>query len=131
MGNWKLDVKEGGIGNSGIPVAVKETSGDRKTTFKLTKADLGTLVIMAKAYAALATKTADVVGNKAINDYPKYDASRARVKTTEELGKDKRVDELTADMMKLSKAHHDMYKFIVKHAIDMAEAINAVVNKAI
>lgn len=137
MGNWKLEMKDGSIGTSGIPVAVKETSGDRKTSFNLTKADLGNFIVMAKTYAAIAKKAAETIGDTAVEEYPSFQHARARALPMKDIGRiqgdwgdEKEIDALAEDMLKVSKAHHDAYKFIVKHALDMAEALVAVVNKA-
>lgn len=138
MGNWKLEMKEGTIGASGIPVAVKESSGDRKTTFNLTKADLSSLLVMAKAYAAVAKKAAETTGERAVEEYPSVETARNRALPYSDVsriisswGDESKIDDLADDMVKLAKAHHDAYKFIVKHALDMAEALISVVNKAI
>lgn len=138
MGNWKLTTKEGSIGVSGIPVAVKETSGDRRTSFTLNKSDLASLLVMAKTYASIANKTAETVGNKAVDEYPSIDQARTRAlpllgtgRIFGDLNDEGEIDDLASDMVEASKAHHDAYKFIVKHALDMSEALIAVVNKAI
>lgn len=137
MGNWKLEMKEGSIGQSGIPVAVKETSGDRKTSFKVTKADLSNLLLMAKTYTALARKSAETTGEKALKEIPAQFHQRARILPVMDGGRvlgdkddEKAIDSLATDVQQVAKAHNDVYKFIVKHALDMAEAIIAVVNKA-
>lgn len=138
FGGWVLEFKEGSIGDSGIPVAVKQKSGDRKTSFKLTKADLSNLLLMAKTYAAVAKKAAETVGDKAVEEIPAILHQQHRAlpisdqsRILGEWGDEKKIDELVDGMMKLSKAHHDVYKFIVKHCLDVAEAIISVVNKAI
>lgn len=138
MGNWKLTMKDGAFGVSAIPVPVKETSGDRHTSFKLTKADLSSLLLMAKTYTALATKLADTVGDKVIDDMSAIKKQRSRAlpiggasRVTATEVDEKRIDELCTDLGKIAAAHRDMYQFVTKHALDMADAINAVVKKAI
>lgn len=139
MGNWKLEMKDGSVVEAGIPVAVKETSGDRKTTFNLTKADLANLVLMAKTYAAIARKAAETVGDKAVKEKPSlskqreralpYSTSKTRVSSSHT--EEKEIDDLVDQLIVLSKSHHDMYEFVVKHALDTAEALLGVVKKAI
>lgn len=137
FGGWKLEFKEGGIGDSGIPVAVRNKSGDRKTSFKLTKADVSNLLLMAKTYAAIAKKAAETTGDKAVEEIPAIQHQKVRAhpihdtsRVQGEWGDEKKLDELTDGMLTLSRAHHDVYKFIVKHALDVAEAIVSVANKA-
>lgn len=134
MGNWKLTMPEEG---AKIPKAVKEKSGDRKTTFKLTKSELGAILVMAKAYAALAKKTAETAGTRAVEGVPAIHRARERALpvngSTRAVGKDvdeKQVDELASELVSIHKAHHGIYKFVVQHALDMADALVAVVNKA-
>lgn len=134
MGNWKLVMPEEG---AKIPKAVKEKSGDRKTTFKLTKSELGSILVMAKAYAALAKKTAETAGARAVEGVPAIHRARERALpvngSTRAVGKDvdeKQVDELASELVSTHKAHHNIYKFVVQHALDMADALIAVVNKA-
>lgn len=138
MGNWKLEMKEGSAVEAGIPVAVKETSGDRKTTFNLTKADLANLMLMAKTYAAIARKAAETVGDKAVKEIPSLSKQRERAlpngsnsRISESNAQEKEIDDLVSELIVLSKSHHDMYRFIVKHALDTAEALIGVVKKAI
>lgn len=139
MGNWKLDMKEGSVVEAGIPVAVKETSGDRKTSFNLTKADLANLMLMAKTYAAIARKAAETVGDKAVKEKPSLIKQRNRAlpvgtsnsRVSDNSAQEKKIDNLVSELIVLSKAHHDMYQFVVKHALDTAEALIGVVKKAI
>lgn len=137
FGGWKLEFKDGPIGDSGIPVAVKNKSGDRKTSFKLTKADVSNLLLMAKTYAAVAKKAAETTGDKAVEEIPAIQHQKVRAhpihdtgRVQGEWGDEKKLDELTDAMLTLSKAHHDVYKFIVKHCLDVAEALVSVASKA-
>lgn len=137
FGGWKLEFKQGDIGDSGIPVAVRNKSGDRKTSFKLTKADVSNLLLMAKTYTALAKKCAETTGDKAVEEIPaqRHQEDRAlpfggATRVQGEWADESKVDDLVSAMMTLSKAHHDVYKFIVKHCLDVAEALIAVASKA-
>lgn len=145
LGGYKLEMRtaESGsrtdkleaLGHTGIPVGVKASKSSESATYKLSKGDIANLLKMAKTYVGIARKLADTTGDRAVRDVTKIRTTRDRALP---VGADSRVkgDELGVDAlataMRLSaKAHVDLYKFITKHCVEVADACCGVAKKAI
>lgn len=123
------------LGHNGIPVGVKANKSPEGGTYKLTKGDIANLLKMAKTYVALARKLANTTGDRAVNSVTKIRTTRDRalpIAVDTRVKGDERGVDATATAMKLAaKAHVDLYKFITKHCVEVADACCGVAKKAI
>lgn len=146
LGGNKLVIKEAGAGTElaeritnmarrAVPVVVKDGKGTNSTQ-KLSKGDVANLLKMAKAYVALATKLAGTTGERAVSSVSKIRLTRERAlpfSTEGRLrgGDEKAIDATASAMELIAKSHNDLYKFVTKHCIDVADALCGVAKKAI
>lgn len=146
LGGFKFELKDAtagselkdkilNMGRRAVPVVVKEGKGE-KTSQKLSKGDTLNLLKMAKAYVALADKLADTVGDRAVDNVSKLRLTRERalpigVEGRIRGGDEKAIDAAASALEITAKAHNDLYKFITKHCIDVADALCGVSKKVI
>lgn len=144
LGGYKLQLKEATGGSElkdkvlnmarrAVPVVVREGKG-KNTTQKLSKGDVANLLTMAKAYVALADKLATTVGDRAVDKLSDLKAARSKAAPAVAEGKvrggDEKAISAACDAAEIiSKANHDLYKFITKHCIDVADALCGVAKK--
>ncbi|ABY62989.1 virion structural protein [Pseudomonas phage 201phi2-1] len=144
LGGFKFELKEatGGdtlkdkilnMGRRAVPVIVREGKGTN-TSQKLSKGDVANLLTMAKAYTALANKLADTTGDRAVDNISKIRLTRERALPIAVEGRVRGGDEAAIDAAAsaleiVAKAHNDMYKFVTKHCIDVADALCGVAKK--
>lgn len=144
LGGYKLELKDanGGdtlkdkilnMGRRAVPVVVKEGKGD-KSTQKLSKGDVANLLKMAKAYVALADKLADTTGDRAVDNVSKIRLTRERalpiaVEGRVRGGDEEAIDAAASALEMVAKAHNDLYKFVTKHCVDVADALCGVAKK--
>lgn len=145
LGGYKLEIREGSgsdraekieaLGHTGIPVGVKVTKESDTTEFTLTRGDLANLLKMAKTYVGIARKLANTTGDRAITLSTKVRTTRNRalpvVADTRIRGDEVGVDSAATAMKLLAQSHLDLYKFITKHCVEVADALCGVAAKAI
>ncbi len=144
LGGYKLELKDAkagdtlkdkvlDIGRRAVPVVVKSGKGE-KSSQKLSKGDVTNLLKLAKAYVALADKLADTTGDRAVDNVSKIRLTRERALPLAVEGRVRGGDEAAIDaaasaMEMIAKAHNDMYKFVTKHCVDVADALCGVAKK--
>jgi len=144
LGGYKFELKDttGGdtlkakilnMGRRAVPVVVREGKGTNSSQ-KLSKGDVSNLLTMAKAYVALAKKLADTTGDRAVENVGKIRLTRERALPVAVEGRIRGGDEAAIDAAAsaleiVAKAHNDMYKFVTKHCIDVADALCGVAKK--
>jgi len=152
-GGRKLVKAEGGEGGdtrgtlkafskSAIP-SVGSGSVEKVGEVTLTKADLGKLVGLAKAYAALANKAADSTGVAALGELKTVRNKTDRANGANSLitgrnagaeatswseGKD--LDALATNLPKYLQNHIAVYRFVNGHALSVAQSLLALVKQA-
>lgn len=145
LGGCKLEIREAGgssrndkleaLGHTGIPVGVKSGKTSESSTYKLSKGDIANLLKFAKAYVAIARKLADTTGDRAVSSVSKIRTTRDRAlpigADSRVKGDEQGVDALATAMKLSAQAHVDLYKFITKHCVDVADACCGVAKKAI
>lgn len=146
LGGYKLELKDANTGDTmkdkilnmgrrSVPVVVKGGKGSNRS-FKLSKGDVTNLLMMAKAYVALADKLAGSTGDRAVDNVSKIRAARdassaAAVKGNVEGGDYAGADATAHALEMVSKAHNDLYKFVTKHCVDVSEALCGVAKRFI
>lgn len=144
LGGYRLEIRdESGsdrsekieaMGHNGIPVGVKSGKAGDNTTYTLSKGDVVNLLKMAKTYVGIARKLANTTGDRAISLGTKVRTTRNRalpvLADTRVRGDEHGVDAAATAMKLLAKAHVDLYKFITKHCVEVADALCGVAKKA-
>lgn len=146
LGGYKLELKDAvkgdalkdrilSVGRTAIPVVIKDGKGG-STSANLTKGDIANLLKLAKAYVAIAEKLAKTTGERAAENVGKIRLTRERALPVVVEGRIRSNDEVAVDAVATSltfvtQAHNDLYKFVTKHCIDTAEALNGIAKKAI
>lgn len=144
LGGYRLELKDAKAGDSlkdkiidmgrrAVPVVVKEGKGE-KSTQKLSKGDVANLLKMAKAYVALAVKLAETTGDRAVDNVSKIRLTRERALPISVEGRVRGGDEAAIDaaasaLEMIAKAHNDLYKFVTKHCVEVADALCGVSKK--
>lgn len=143
LGGYKLEMRDQSgsdrtdkieaLGHNAIPVGVKSSNAGDGSTYKLSKGDIANLLKCAKTYVGIARKLANTTGDRAVNSVSKIRTTRDRAlpiaADTRVKGDEYGVD-ATATAMKLAaKAHVDLYKFITKHCVEVADACCGVAKK--
>lgn len=144
LGGYRLELKDakaGGalkdkiidMGRRAVPVVVKEGKGE-KSYENLSNGDVSNLLKMAKAYVALAVKLADTTGDRAVDNVSKIRLTRERALPVATEGRVRGGDEAAIDaaasaLEMIAKAHNDLYKFVTKHCIEVADALCGVSKK--
>lgn len=145
LGGCKLEMREASgssrndkleaLGHTGIPVGVKSGKTSESSTYKLSKGDIANLLKFAKTYVGLARKLADTTGDRAVSSVSKIRTTRDRAlpigADSRVKGDEQGVDALATAMKLAAQAHVDLYKFITKHCVDVADACCGVAKKAI
>lgn len=144
LGGYKLELKDAvgeetlkdrvlNVGRRAVPVVVRSGKATSKT-YKLSKGDVTNLLKMAKVYTALADRLADTTGDRAVDNIAKIRNVQSEAKTVGAEGKVNGGDEAAIDAAAhaleiTAKAHNDLYKFVTKHCIDVADALCGVAKK--
>lgn len=144
LGGYRLELKDAKAGDSlkdkiihmgrrAVPVVVKEGKGE-KSFQTLSKGDVANLLKMAKAYVALAVKLAETTGDRAVDNVSKIRLTRERALPITVEGRVRGGDEAAIDaaasaLEMIAKAHNDLYKFVTKHCIEVADALCGVSKK--
>jgi hypothetical protein len=145
LGGWKLEIREASgtdrtdrieaLGHTGIPVGVKSGKAGDGSTYKLSKGDIANLLKFAKTYVGVARKLANTTGDRAVEISTKVRTTRNRAlpvtADTRVRGDEHGVDAAATTMKLLAQAHLDLYKFITKHCVEVADACCMVAKKAI
>ena len=145
LGGYKLEIRAaaGGsrtekieaLGHTGIPVGTKATKASDGSSYTLSKGDIVNLLKFAKAYVAVARKLANTTGDRAIELSTRVRTTRNRAlpvaADTRIRGDEQGVDAAATTMKLLAQAHLDLYKFITKHCVEVADACCSVAKKAI
>lgn len=145
LGGYKLEIREGtgsdrtekieALGHTGIPVGVKAVKSSESGEYTLSKGDLANLLKMAKTYVGVARKLANTTGDRAVGIATKVRTTRNRAlpvtADTRIRGDEYGVDAAATAMKLLARAHLDLYKFITKHCVEVADALCGVAAKAI
>lgn len=145
LGGWKLEIREASgadrsdrieaLGHTGIPVGVKSGKAGDGSTYKLSKGDIANLLKFAKTYVGVARKLANTTGDRAVEINTKVRTTRNRAlpiaADTRVRGDEHGVDAAATSMKLLAQAHLDLYKFITKHCVEVADACCGVAKKAI
>lgn len=145
LGGYKLEIREGtgsdrtekieALGHTGIPVGVKAVKTSESGEYTLSKGDIANLLKMAKTYVGVARKLANTTGDRAVGIATKVRTTRNRAlpvtADTRIRGDEYGVDAAATAMKLLARAHLDLYKFITKHCVEVADALCGVAAKAI
>lgn len=145
LGGYKLEIREASgtdradrieaLGHTGIPVGVKSGKAGEGSTYKLSKGDIANLLKFAKTYVGVARKLANTTGDRAVGISTKVRTTRNRAlpvtADTRIRGDEHGVDAAATSMKLLAQAHLDLYKFITKHCVEVADACCGVAKKAI
>lgn len=144
LGGYKLEIREGSgsdrsekiesLGHTGIPVGVKANKAGENTSYTLSKGDIANLLKMAKTYVGIARKLATTTGDRAVSLSTKIRTTRTRALPISAYsrvkGDEQGVDAAATAMKLLAQAHVDLYKFITKHCVEVADALCGVAKKA-
>ena len=144
LGGYKLEIREGSgsdraekieaLGHTGIPVGVKAAKAGENTSYTLSKGDIANLLKMAKTYVGIARKLANTTGDRAVSLATKIRTTRTRALPISAYsrvkGDESGVDAAATAMKLLAQSHVDLYKFITKHCVEVADALCGVAKKA-